>query len=125
MPEALLFASRDGQPLRPPYTTYGWLDAAVRRAGVPRVTAHGLRHTAASLASGASAKVVQRMLGHASAAMTLDTYAGLFDEDLDTVADAMNAAATESPCFRMCPNCAQDPLDDIEEHLEGPKYQGS
>jgi integrase len=37
------------------------------------VTAHALRHTAASLAisAGANPKVVQRMLGHASAAMTL------------------------------------------------------
>ena len=29
---------------------------------------------------------VQRMLGHASAAMTLDVYAGLFDDELDDVA---------------------------------------
>jgi integrase len=43
---------------------------------------------AASLAihAGANPKVVQRMLGHASAAMTLDVYADLFDSDLDTVA---------------------------------------
>jgi integrase len=48
-----------------------------------------LRHTAASLAIHAHAnpKVVQRMLGHASAAMTLDVYADLFDSDLDAVAD--------------------------------------
>jgi integrase len=43
----------------------------------PRVTAYALRHTAASLAisAGANPKVAQRMLGHASAAMTLDVYA--------------------------------------------------
>jgi integrase len=54
----------------------------------PRVTAHDRRHTAVSLAisAGANPKVVQRMLGHASAAMTLDVYADLFDSDLDTVA---------------------------------------
>ena len=53
--------------------------------------AHCLRHTAASLAisSGAHVKVVQRMLGNGSAAMTLDTYADLFDADLDTVADSV------------------------------------
>jgi integrase len=41
---------------------------------------HDLRETAASLEvnSGASIKAVQRMLGHASAAMTLDTYGSLF-----------------------------------------------
>jgi hypothetical protein len=39
------------------------------------------------LSSGANPKVVQRMLGHASAAMTLDRYADLFESDLAAVAD--------------------------------------
>ena len=48
-------------------------------------------HTAASLAisAGANPKVVQRMLGHASAAMTLDVYADLFDSDLASVAESV------------------------------------
>ena len=48
-----------------------------------------MRHTAAALAisAGGNPKVVQRMLGHASAAMTLDVYADLFESDLDAVAD--------------------------------------
>ena len=60
----------------------------------PTITPHDLRHTAASLAVsvGANVKAVQRMLGHAKASMTLDTYADLFDEDLDDVADRLNAA---------------------------------
>jgi len=73
-----------------------WLSGAVRRCmkadpTFPRVTAHDLRHTAASLAihAGANPKVVQRMLGHASAAMTLDVYADLFDSDLATVAESV------------------------------------
>ena len=33
------------------------------------------------------------MLGHASAAMTLDVYARLFEDELDAVADRMGAAA--------------------------------
>jgi integrase len=63
--------------------------AASRR--FPRVTAHALRHTAAPLAISARAnpEVVQRMLGHASAAMTLDVYADLFDSDLDSVAESV------------------------------------
>jgi integrase len=32
------------------------------------------------------------MLGHASAAMTLDVYADLFDSDLDAVAAELDAA---------------------------------
>jgi integrase len=41
----------------------------------PRVTPHDLRHTAASLAvsAGANVKAVQKMLGHKSAVMTLDS----------------------------------------------------
>ena len=60
------------------------------------MTPHDLRHTAASLAvsAGANVKAVQRMLGHASAAMTLDVYADLFDDDLDAVAIALNDGAT-------------------------------
>ena len=52
---------------------------------------HDLRHSAASLmiSSGAQVKAVQRALGHASAAITLDVYAGLFDDDLEALADAM------------------------------------
>ena len=51
----------------------GRFAGAVRRAGIPRVTPHDLRHTFASLAipSGANAEAVQRMLGRKSAAMTL------------------------------------------------------
>jgi integrase len=58
------------------------------------MTPHDLRHTAASLAvsAGANVKAVQRMLGHASAAMTLDVYADHFD-DLDAVAIALNDGA--------------------------------
>ena len=58
----------------------------------PRITAHDLRHTAASLAvsAGANVKVIQRMLGHASAAMTLDVYADLFDDDFTQVADKLS-----------------------------------
>jgi hypothetical protein len=37
-------------------------------------------------------KVVQHMLGHASATMTMDTYGHLFHNRLDEVADAMDAA---------------------------------
>lgn len=53
-----------------------------------------MRHTAASLAisAGANVKAVQRMLGHAKASMTLDTYADLFDDDLDAVAVNLDAA---------------------------------
>jgi integrase len=71
---------------------------ATRAAGLSGVTPHDLRHTAASLSvsAGANVKAVQRLLGHASAAMTLDVYSGLFDDDLDAVADRLDAAASRT-----------------------------
>jgi site-specific recombinase XerD len=48
------------------------------------------------VSAGANVKSVQRMLGHASAAMTLDVYSGLFDADLDGVADRMDSLLSSS-----------------------------
>jgi len=58
------------------------------------LTLHDLRHTAASLAiaGGASVKAVQRLLGHESPTLTLRTYAGLFEDDLDRLGTAMSDA---------------------------------
>jgi integrase len=108
----LVWPSRAGGYLNPGNASSGWFAAACRRARatdviasqgsrerggdapkeMPRVTPHDLRHTAASLAISANAnvKAVQRMLGHASAAMTLDTYADLFEDDLADVAAALD-----------------------------------
>ncbi|WP_020108288.1 site-specific integrase [Nocardia sp. 348MFTsu5.1] len=93
----------------PPTAATGWLtsgalrwvfDAAVKRcaqtcAGFPRATPHQLRHTCATLAisAGANVKVLQTLLGHKTATMTLDHYGHLMPDDLEHVANAMDAAA--------------------------------
>jgi integrase len=84
-PEAWLFAAPGGGPLRESNwkRSVRWRAATVA-AGVPDVRVHDLRHTAASLwlAAGADPKVVQRVLGHATAAMTMDLYGHLVDASL-------------------------------------------
>ena len=94
----LLFPGPAGDWLRRPNSERGWFVSAARKIGVKELTPHDLRHTAASLAvqSGASVKGVQAMLGHEKASMTLDVYADLFDDDLDQVASALDAARTRS-----------------------------
>ena len=96
----IVFPSRSGGYQRAPRASEkkrSWWRTAMLDAGIPEVTPHSLRHTAASLAiqSGAHVKAVQRMLGHASAAMTLDTYTDLFDSDLDAVAVALGDRRAE------------------------------
>jgi integrase len=75
--------------------------------GIPGFDPHGLRHTVASLAiaSGADVKVVQQMLGHKSATMTLDQYGHLFGDRLDVVVDAMDAAREKRS--QMCHGCVR------------------
>lgn len=92
-----LWTAADGGFLRAGNSRDGWFQAAVKRCmdadpAMERVTPHDLRHTAASLgiSAGANVKVIQRMLGHKSAKVTLDTYAALFPDDLNNVAEALS-----------------------------------
>ena len=100
--EERLWSSPSGGFLRPGHSQQGWFAQAVKRAmdadaRFRRVTPHDLRHTAASLAisAGANVKVLQRMLGHKSAKVTLDTYAALFPDDLDNVTAALSRKRAE------------------------------
>ena len=102
--EDLLWEAKRGGWLRAPgHNT--WFDGALKRCqaadkGFPRVTPHGLRHVAAGLLiqAGANPKIVQRQLGHASAAMTLDQYAELWDDGLGEVVDVLSAAMSREEC---------------------------
>jgi hypothetical protein len=87
---------RGGGALRAAIFRRGHFDAAATAVGLAGLHLHELRHTAASLAiaSGADVKVIQQMLGHSSATMTMDTYGHLFDNRLDEVADALDQART-------------------------------
>jgi integrase len=96
--DALVFTAPGGGFLRNGNFRRNFFDAAAVRAGVEGITPHGLRHTAASLAiaSGATVVLVQRMLGHSSPTVTLDVYAHLFSDDLDTLADRLHHAKIKS-----------------------------
>jgi integrase len=92
-PNALVFPRQRGGLL--PIEEYRRaFDRACKQVGIEGLVPHGLRHTTASLAisAGANVKVVQRMLGHATAAMTLDLYGHLLDDDLSGVANALGKA---------------------------------
>src|SRR4029434_1280963 len=95
-PGDLVFTAPEGGVLRNTNFRPRFFDPAAEQAGLARLTPHELRHPTASLAvaAGANVKAVQQMLGHASAAITLDVYAGLFADDLDGVADQLDRAYT-------------------------------
>jgi integrase len=115
-PTDLVFTGMRGAALRYPVFQRGALNQACERLGIPRLTPHELRHTAASLAiaSGADIKVVQQMLGHKSATMTLDQYGHLFGDRLDIVADAMDAARAKALTDRHQTGTKREPAEVVE-----------
>lgn len=104
-PGDLVFAGPDGTYLPRPKSSGGWFAAALNRAGAQDITPHDLRHTCASLAVSAGVNVLalQRMLGHTSAKVTLDTYADLFDDDLDAVAVTLDSRYSRGSVAKMWP----------------------
>jgi len=114
----LVFTAPRGGVLRVQNFRRTYFDRAAAQVGVPGLVPHELRHTAASLAiaAGASVKAVQAMLGHASAAMTLDRYGHLFRDELDAVAERLDAArAPRVP--RTCPEGVVTDLADRRASL--------
>ena len=71
-----VFPSSTGGPISPDSVLH-MLHRVLKRAGLPRIRFHDLRHTFATLAlqNGVDVKTVSGMLGHFSAGFTLDTYA--------------------------------------------------
>ena len=71
-----VFPSPTGGPMSPDGVLH-MLHRVLKRAGLPKVRFHDLRHTFATLAlqNGVDIKTVSGMLGHFSAGFTLDTYA--------------------------------------------------
>ena len=71
-----VFPSPTGGPISPD-SVIQMLHRVLKRAGLPKVRFHDLRHTFATVAlqNGVDIKTVSGMLGHYSAGFTLDTYA--------------------------------------------------
>jgi integrase len=78
----LVFAMEDGRPYQR-YRVIELLDEAISKAGIKRLTPHGLRHTFASLllAAGKPVTEVSHLLGHKNAHITMTTYAHFIREE--------------------------------------------
>jgi integrase len=73
--EDFVFAHPDGTSLDPSTVSHAF-NKIIRKAGLPPIRLHDLRHTHASLLlqAGVHPKVVQERLGHSGIRVTLDTY---------------------------------------------------
>jgi integrase len=88
----LVFPNGLGTPLFATNISRG-LHTILRRASLPRIRFHDLRHTCATLLLSArvNPKVVSEMLGHASVAITLDLYSHVLPDMLEDAAAALTA----------------------------------
>jgi integrase len=93
--QGLVFAGTGGGLINPSNLRQRSFKPLLEHAGLPRITFHDLRHTCASLLfqRNVHPKFVQELLGHASVAITLDTYShmlpGMGGEAADAMSDAL------------------------------------
>jgi len=85
-----VFVDELGDPYHPAQLTRD-LHSLQQRAGLPRITLHDLRHTAATVAllAGVHPKVVSERHGHASTQITLDRYSHVIESMQTAAADAI------------------------------------
>jgi integrase len=90
----LIFASENGTPLNPENLVKRSFKPLLERTGFPKIRFHDLRHTCATLllSRGVHPKIVQELLGHATIAMTLDTYSHYVPSMGDQASGAMGDA---------------------------------
>lgn len=90
----LVFATTAGTPINPRNLTGRSFKPLLKQADLPDIRFHDLRHTCATLllSSGVHPKLVQELLGHATIAITLDTYSHVLPGMGDQAANAMETA---------------------------------
>ena len=93
-PGGLVFATESGTLLNPSNLRNRSFKPLLKRANLPDICFHDLRHTCATLllSQGTHPKLVQELLGHATIAMTLDTYSHFLPSMGDQTVKAMEAA---------------------------------
>ena len=92
----LVFTSTVGTPVDVGNLTYRSFRPLLKRADLPRIRFHDLRHTCATLllSRGTHPKIVQEMLGHANISMTMDTYSHVLPDMQEKAVDAMDDVLT-------------------------------
>jgi integrase len=90
----LIFASETGEPLDRRTVTNMKFKRLLKRAGLPQIRFHDLRHMCATLllTRNVNPKIVSEMLGHSTIAITLDIYSHVLPNMRNQAAAAMEDA---------------------------------
>jgi integrase len=92
--QGLVFTTNTGAPINPSNLRQRSFASLLKRAGLPHMRFHDLRHTCATLllSRGVHPKLVQELLDHATIAITLDTYSHVMPSIGDATAKALEDA---------------------------------
>jgi integrase len=90
-PGGLTFATEGGTIANPSNLRNRSFKPLLKRAGLPPIRFHDLRHTCATLllSKSVNPKVVSEMLGHASISITLDIYSHLLPDMQEKAVEAL------------------------------------
>jgi integrase len=92
----LVFCNQVGRPVAAGNLTKRSFEPLLKRAGLPRIRFHDLRHTSATLllGEGIHPKIVSEMLGHSKIGTTLDLYSHVTPTMQQQAADAFDSILT-------------------------------
>lgn len=97
--EGLVFASRNGTPLDAQNVVNRYYKPLLKRAGLPPIRFHDLRHSCLSLLAqrGEPIRDLQALAGHATAAFTLQRYTHHYDASAKRTAEAIDDILSDQP----------------------------
>lgn len=119
-PHDLVFPTEDGNPQNPSNLLQRGLYPALRRAGLRKITLHGLRHSYATLtlAAGENLGPVSRQLGHANVSITQTTYRHVLPSEGKGLSDRLHTAVKKAATE------ADAPVVDKLVTIEAPEKKG-
>jgi integrase len=87
----LIFAAEAGTIINPSNLRNRSFGPLLKRAGLPQIRFHDLRHTCATLllSKNVNPKIVSEMLGHSSISITLDIYSHLLPDMQEKAVEAL------------------------------------
>jgi integrase len=117
----LVFTTESGTPLNRHNLRQRSFKALLKKAKLPEIRFHALRHTCATLllTGGVHPKIVQELLGHSTIAVTLDTYSHVLPGMRDAAAGAMDEA------LGLTPGCSTVAVNGLRRQNRSPQiFQG-
>lgn len=104
--DRLVFTDRSGHYLRLSNVTRRSFRPILKRAGLPQIRIHDLRHTTATLllSKGVNVKAISERLGHSSIELTLNTYSHVLptmQEQAATTMDGLLATKPPTPILQL------------------------